>query len=65
MVEEAMNPEAMNAALDAIHDEAVRLLSLVSLDASDLHGGLELIISLSRYKHDIRSVEEIKKTRSE
>ena len=57
-----MTEEAMNKAFEAIHDEASRLLSLVPSNADDLSGGLQLIMSLARYKHDVRSVEEIKKT---
>lgn len=57
--------DAMNQALDAIHEEASRILNLVPADAYDVSGGLGLIISLARYKHDIRSVDEIKKARGE
>ncbi len=57
--------DAMNQALDAIHEEALRILNLVPAGAYDVSGGLDLIISLARYKHDIRSVDEIKKARGE
>ncbi|MGH8535185.1 MAG: hypothetical protein ACREXM_01680 [Gammaproteobacteria bacterium] len=66
MTEElSMTEEAMNKAFNAIYDEAARLLSLVPANAHDLSGGLQLIMSLARYKHDVRSVEEIKKARGE
>lgn len=61
MTQETTTAETMSKVLDIIHDEAVRILSLIPSDARELNGGLQLIISLARYKHDIRSVEEIKK----
>ncbi len=60
-----IDADAMSKALNAIHDEASRILKLVPAGASDVSGGLQLIISLARYKHDIRSVDEIKKARGE
>ena len=60
-----MTEETTNEAFDVIHDEASRLLALVPSDAHDLRGGLHLIMSLARYKHDVRSVAEIKKARGE
>jgi hypothetical protein len=65
VTQETTTAEAMSKALDAIHDEAVRILSLVPSDAHEINRGLQLIISLARYKHDIRSMEEIKEARSE
>lgn len=56
-----MTEEAANQALDAIHDEAARLLQLLPADANDLGSGLQLIIALARYRHDIRTVEEIRR----
>ena len=60
-----MEEEAMAEALDAIHDEACRLLALGPTRTTDVEGGLQLIIALARYKHDIRSVHGIKKARKE
>ena len=60
-----VSEEAMNKAFDAIHDEALRLLSLAPSEAHELRGGLHLIISLARYKHDTRSVQEIEKARGD
>ena len=60
-----IDADAMSKALDAIHEEASRILSLVPAGAHDVSGGLQLIISLARYKHDIRSVDEVKKARGE
>ncbi len=60
-----IDADAMSKALDAIHEEASRILNLVPAGAHDVSGGLQLIISLARYKHDIRSVEEVKKARGE
>jgi hypothetical protein len=60
-----IDADAMSKALDAIHEEASRILNLVPAGAHDVSGGLQLIISLARYKHDIRAVDEIKKTRGE
>jgi hypothetical protein len=60
-----IDADATSKAFDAIHEEALRILKLVPADAHDVSGGLELIISLARYKYDIRSVDEIKKARGE
>lgn len=49
----------MSSALDAIHDEALRLMDTVDSISPALQTGLELIISLARHEHDVRSVEEI------
>lgn len=54
-----MNNQNMSNALDAIHNEALRLIGAVDSISPELQTGLELIISLARYKHDVLSVEEI------
>lgn len=59
-----MIDDATDKAFSAIHDVASRLLPLVPPDAIDISGGLELIMSLARYQHDVRSVEEIKKSQA-
>jgi hypothetical protein len=51
-----MDEQAMSEALDAIHDEALRLLQLDLPE--EVEKGLELIVSLSRYKFDVRTAEE-------
>jgi hypothetical protein len=51
-----MNEKAMSEALDAIHDEATKLLKHGLPQEVQRH--LELIISLARYKHDVRSSQE-------
>ena len=51
-----MNPEAMGEALNAIHVEAVKLLALDP--SEEIKRGLHLIISLARYKLDVRTDEE-------
>ena len=61
-----LNHQNMNEALNSIYDEALRLLGLDKPNAElnhELNMGLELILSLSRYKHDIRMEDE--KERSE
>src|SRR4051812_4268416 len=51
-----MDERAMSEALDAIHDEAMRLLELDhSPEAEAIIGR---IISLARYKHDVRTDQE-------
>jgi hypothetical protein len=60
-----VNEDAMTRAFDAIHYEAAKLLALVPNEERELRGGLELILSLARYKSDIRSPDEIKKARGE
>jgi hypothetical protein len=51
-----MNEQSMSEALDAIHNEAVKLLALdLSPEADAI---IELIVSLSRYKHDVRTAAE-------
>jgi hypothetical protein len=54
-----VNNQQMSSALDAIHDEALRLMDTVDSISPALQTGLELIISLARHEHDVRSVEEI------
>ena len=48
---------AMSKALDAIHEEALKLARLDDLSEA-AQDGLNLIISLSRHKSDIRSLRE-------
>lgn len=60
MNEEAMskNEKAMSKALDTIYEVAEGLkIHEVPVDVS---GGLDLIMSIARHKHDVRSAEEIK-----
>jgi hypothetical protein len=57
--------EAMNEAFEAIHDEALRLLSLAPSNVHELRLGLELIMSLARYKFDVRSTQDIGKAGGE
>ena len=52
-----MNERTMSEALDAIHEEAERLLSL-ACGSPQMDNGLQLIVALARYKHDVRSIEE-------
>jgi len=57
-----MNEDQMNKALNAIHDEAARLLNYEGPEREqEIDGGLQLIMSLARYKFDVRNPEEIKK----
>ncbi len=57
-----MTEDQEKQAFDAIHDEAARLLNLEGEKKSlEIDGGLQLIMALARYKHDVRSVQEIKK----
>jgi hypothetical protein len=65
MSDHAASAESQRGALDAIHDEASRLLLLLPSDAKELRDGLGLIISLARYKFDVRSEAEIKNARVE
>jgi len=51
-----MNESATNEALDAIHDIATKLL--LADDPDEISEGLDLIVSIARYKHDVRSDEE-------
>jgi hypothetical protein len=51
-----VNEEAMNDALDAIHGEASKLLEHdLPKEAMER---IELIISIARYKHDVRGKED-------
>lgn len=52
-----MNDHPMSEALDAIHKEAERLLGLAA-SSPELEKGLQLIVALARYKHDVRSIQE-------
>lgn len=52
-----IDAEAMSRALDAIHDEADRLLG--ANPPESVRQSLELIRSIARYKHDVRSQSEI------
>jgi hypothetical protein len=47
-----MSEQAMSKALDAIHEEAEKLLS--GEVPEGVRKGLELIVSIARYKHDVR-----------
>lgn len=51
-----MSEGTMSKALDAIHDEGLKLLQL-SLPP-DVRSGVELIVSIARYKHDVRARQE-------
>jgi hypothetical protein len=48
-----MNEEAMSKALDAIHDEALKLMKHEL--SPEVERGIELILSIARYKTDVRS----------
>jgi hypothetical protein len=59
---EEMSRDSDEAALEAIEEEAQRLLNLPPEKLHhDLEGGLQLIMAIARYKADIRSVEEIRR----
>lgn len=61
-----MTEDQMNRALDAIHDEAARLLNFEGPEKErEMSDGLQLIMSLARYKFDVRSTEEIKRAHSD
>lgn len=49
--------EEMSDALDAIHDEAVRLLGVKGVPSS-VRVGLERIVALARYKSEIPDQDE-------
>jgi len=51
-----MSEEAMSEALDAIHDEAVKLLQQNLPE--EVRKRLDLIVSIARNKFDVRSSEE-------
>ena len=54
---DSMRDEAKTAALDAIHEEALRLLSADGL-TDEVKRGLELIVSMARYQADVRNEAE-------
>ncbi len=47
----------MSGALDAIHDEALKLAKRDDL-AEEVQNGLSIIILLSRHKYDVRNEKE-------
>lgn len=51
-----MNEEAMNQAFNAIHNKAAELLKYDS--PKEVTEGLNVIIALARYQHDVRTYEE-------
>jgi hypothetical protein len=51
-----MSEKAMSEALDAIHDEAMKLLQHELPE--EVRKGLDLIVAIARYKSDIRSIQE-------
>lgn len=51
-----MSEEAMLEALNAIHDEAMKLLQHDLPE--EVREGLELIVSIARHKEDVRSSDE-------
>jgi hypothetical protein len=51
-----MESASTNEAFDAIHDEAVKPLGLDLPE--DVEQGLQLIVSLARYRADVRTYEE-------
>lgn len=53
-----MDEKLMSEALDAIYDEAVKLLKYET--SEEVRKGIELIISISRYKFDVRSKKDKK-----
>ncbi|MBE7562509.1 hypothetical protein H7F10_06000 [Acidithiobacillus sp. HP-6] len=53
-----MKEDAMIKALDAIHDEALRLLSLTKAEDKKISEGLELIVSIARHRVDVRQESE-------
>jgi hypothetical protein len=52
----AKKAERMSEALDAIYDEAMKLLTLDVPE--EVTKGLMLILSIARYKQDVRSQQE-------
>ena len=56
--EQVNEPEQMSKALDAIHDEALKLLQHEGLP-DEVEEGLDLILSIARYKFDVRTDEEM------
>jgi len=49
--------EQMDEALDAIHDVALKLLQHDL--TNEVKDGIELILSIARHKHDVRSADEM------
>ena len=49
--------EEMSQALDAIHDEALKLAMRDDLP-DEVQDGLHLIISIARHKRDVRNMKE-------
>ena len=49
------SPEEKDQALDAIHEEAVRLLEMVH--EGDARAIVDTIIALARYKFDVRGLD--------
>jgi hypothetical protein len=56
-----MNQKEQKDVFDIIHDKAAELLNYNSPE--EVKKGLNLIISLSRYKTDVRTTEEKNKSR--
>lgn len=55
--EPVMTEDQMSKTLDAIHDEAARLLNFEGPEKErEMSDGLQLIMSLARYKFDVRSI---------
>ena len=52
-----MNEGQMSEALDAIHDEALKLLQRDDLPHA-IEEGLQLIMSIARHKFDVRNEKE-------
>jgi hypothetical protein len=52
----SMNETAMSKAMDAVHDEALKLLQHELPE--EVQKGLELIVSIARYKFDVRGTQE-------
>ena len=51
-----MSEKVMSEALDAIHNEALKLLQ--NDLPEEIREGLDLIVSIARYKQDVRTNEE-------
>lgn len=54
-----MDPKNMADALDAIYDEAQKLLDMKL--SEDVERRIELILALARHKHDVRGPDETKR----
>ncbi len=52
-----MDEKTMSEALDAVHDVAVGLLKHDTPE--EVREGLQLIISIARYKFDVRTKDEV------